>query len=125
MVQQDAALLSPSDRVWVKIPKTGFVGAGRVTGEVVAARDFYITAGDGSKKCLADTSTRATYLRDWIDDDENREYFVPAQWLTTVSAEDAINQVGTCGNQNSVCKPVAPKWRSTVERLKQACLDHE
>lgn len=23
------------------------------------------------------------------------------------------------GNQNTVCKPVTPKWRSTVDRLKQ------
>lgn len=119
------SLLSPGDRVWVKIPKTGFVGVGRVTGEVVPARDFYVTDEDGSRKRLADTSTRATYLRDWIDDDENCEYFVPVQWLTTVPEEEAVNQVGMFGNQNSVCKPVAPKWRSTVERLKQAFPDHD
>lgn len=29
------SLPSPGDRVWVKIPKTGFVGVGRVSGEVI------------------------------------------------------------------------------------------
>ena len=30
-----------------------------------------------------------------------------------------MNDVGLFGNQNTVCKPTAPKWRSTVERLKE------
>jgi hypothetical protein len=34
-------------------------------------------------------------------------------------AEVAVREVGMFGNQNTVCKPTTPKWRSTVERLKQ------
>ena len=29
------------------------------------------------------------------------------------------SSVGFFGNQNTVCKPVTPKWRQTVDRLKE------
>jgi hypothetical protein len=44
---------------------------------------------------------------------------VPVQWLQTVPLEEAVQEIGLFGNQNTVCKPPAPKWRSTVERLKE------
>jgi hypothetical protein len=31
----------------------------------------------------------------------------------------AFKEIGLFGNQNTVCKPTAQKWRSTVERLKE------
>ena len=31
---------------------------------------------------------------------------------------DIVPPIGMFGNQNTVCKPTTPKWRSTVERLK-------
>jgi hypothetical protein len=37
---QTLKLLAPGDRVWVKIPKTGYVGVGRVMEPVQAAKDF-------------------------------------------------------------------------------------
>jgi hypothetical protein len=36
-----------------------------------------------------------------------------------VPLQDAVNEIGLFGNQNTVCKPVTPKWRQTVERLKE------
>lgn len=39
---QTLKLLSPGDRVWVKIPKIGYVGVGRVTDRVVSFNDFII-----------------------------------------------------------------------------------
>jgi hypothetical protein len=47
------------------------------------------------------------------------EYFVPIRWLQTVPLEKAVQEVGLFGNQNTVCKPTTPKWRFTVERLKE------
>jgi hypothetical protein len=44
---------------------------------------------------------------------------VPIQWLQTVPLEKAVQEIGMFGNQNTVCKPTTPKWRSTVERLKE------
>jgi len=46
------------------------------------------------------------------------EYFVPVRWLDTVALENAINEAGFFGNQNTVCRPRSAKWRNTVERLK-------
>jgi hypothetical protein len=36
-----------------------------------------------------------------------------------VPLEKAVREIGLFGNQNTVCKPTTPKWRSTVERLKE------
>ncbi len=117
-------LLSPGARVWVKIPGTGFVGVGRVTGEVIPARDFQITTAEGNSKRLVDIPDGASYWREWIDDDDKCEYFVRVEWLTAVDEDKAVNEVGMFGNQNSVCAPVTPKWRSTVDRLKQRFPNH-
>jgi hypothetical protein len=59
------------------------------------------------------------YHRDLADDPERCEYFVPVQWLQTVPIEKPISEAGLFGNQNTVCKPITPKWRSTVARLKE------
>ena len=39
---QTLKLLSPGDRIWVKIPGTGYVGVGRVTEAVQSVKDFKI-----------------------------------------------------------------------------------
>jgi hypothetical protein len=59
-----------------------------------------------------------TYHREFMDDPERMEYFVPVRWIHSVPLKDAINEIGMFGNTNSVCKPTTPKWRTTVERLK-------
>jgi hypothetical protein len=46
------------------------------------------------------------------------EYFVPVEWLHTVPENRAVLEVGMFGNQNAVCKPVTPKWRTTMDHLK-------
>ncbi|MCF5460637.1 nuclease, partial [Pseudomonas syringae] len=30
-----------------------------------------------------------------------------------------VREVGMFGNQNTICRPTTPKWRWTIERLKQ------
>ncbi|MFC2969490.1 endonuclease NucS domain-containing protein [Acidimangrovimonas pyrenivorans] len=106
-------MLSEGDRVWVKIPGKGFVGVGRVTGPRVPARDFEIDEN------LALETLQGNYHRQFVDDPEKAEYFVPVEWLKTLPEDQGIQEVGMFGNQNTVCKPVTPKWRSTVEALKQ------
>jgi len=58
-------------------------------------------------------------LAKFENDAERCEYFVPIEWIETVPLEQAVKEVGLFGNQNTVCKPTTPKWRSTVERLRQ------
>lgn len=106
-------MLAAGDRVWVKIPGTGFVGVGRVSGSRVAAKDFRIDDRPALDVLVG------TYHREFADDPERAEYFVPVVWEKTLPATKAVQEVGMFGNQNTVCRPVTPAWRTTVERLKQ------
>ena len=110
-------LLEPGDRVWAKVPGTGFVGVGRVTGTATSAVDFQLSTEEGDKPAL-EVLSKADYHREFIDDEERCEYFVPVEWLDTKSIEQAVQEVGMFGNQNTICKPTSQKWRATIERLK-------
>jgi hypothetical protein len=48
---------------------------------------------------------RGTYHRELVNDPERCEYFVAIEWLQTVPVEQAVQEVGFVGNQNTVCKP--------------------
>jgi len=110
-------LLSPGDRLWVKVPGSGFVGVGLVTGRAQPAADFRVTTPEGEVPVL-DVANRGSYHRDLINDTDRCEWFVAVQWLQTVPLERAVQEIGLFGNQNTVCKPTTPKWRYTVDRLK-------
>ena len=105
-------MLSEEDRIWAKIPGKGFVGVGRVTGSRISAKDFIIDGRPALEVLQAD------YHLDFAGDPEKAEYFVPVEWERTITDDKAIQEVGMFGNQNTVCKPVTPTWRTTVERLK-------
>jgi hypothetical protein len=110
-------MLSPGDRVWVKIPKTGYVGVGRVVEAAQAAKDFKVTTAEGPRPVF-DALRHGAEWRALADDAEKSEYFVRVDWTKTVNERDAFNELGLFGNQNSVCQPTTPKWRHTVDRLK-------
>ncbi|MBB3184099.1 hypothetical protein FHR95_001659 [Halomonas fontilapidosi] len=115
------SMLSEGDRVWVNIPKTGYVGVGEVIGERCRADEYRFDTEEGSKSLLELTS-REDYFhlyRNEGGDEDDAEYLVPVRWLHTVSRDQAFSEVGLFGNQNTVCKPTTPKWSHTVERLKQ------
>jgi len=114
---QTLKLLSPGDRVWVKIPKTGYVGVGRVTEAVRPVKEFTVETPAGMRPAL-DILKHADRYKPKADDPEKAEYFVRVVWLDTVPESKAVNEVGLFGNQNTVCQPTTPKWRHTVERLK-------
>lgn len=111
-------LLNPGDRVWVNIPRVGYVGVGRVTGRSQPASAFKVGTASGEESVL-EVAQGGTYHREYINDPERCEYFVPVHWLQTVPTERAVQEIGLFGNQNTVCKPTTPKWRYTVERLKE------
>jgi hypothetical protein len=111
-------LLVPGDRVWVKIPDVGFVGVGRAMGRVQPASTFTLPTVSGDTPAL-DVLKNAAYHRAFADDPERCEYFVSVRWLQTVPKDRAFYEAGLFGNQNTVCKPTALKWRSTVDRLKE------
>ncbi|HET7630685.1 MAG TPA: hypothetical protein VFK16_00070 [Gemmatimonadaceae bacterium] len=114
---QTLSLLNPGDRIWVNVPGSGFVGVGRVTGHVHPAKSFEVTTPEGTKLIL-DAETIGNYGRNYVNDPDRCEYFVAVRWLQTVPVEQAVREVGMFGNQNTVCRPRTPNWRSTVDRLK-------
>lgn len=114
---QTLKLLSPGDRVWVKIPGTGYVGVGRVAESVQPVSEFTVETPDGERSAL-DVLRDGDAWRRKASDPDKAEYFVRVEWLDTVPEERAFNEVGLFGNQNTVCQPVTAKWRHTVERLK-------
>ena len=116
---QTLKLLSPGDRVWVKIPKKGYVGVGTVLESVQPVKDFKVQTDSGEQPALMVLKHGEKYQLT-ADDPERAEYFVRVQWLDTVPENMAFNEVGLFGNQNTVCQPTTPKWWHTVERLKVA-----
>ena len=79
-------MLSPGNRVWVRVPCTGFVGVGRVTGHAQPAATFRVTTAAGDTPVL-EATRRGTYHREFLEDPERCEYFVPVRWLQTVPLE--------------------------------------
>ena len=114
---QTLKLLSPGDRVWVKVPKVGYVGVGRVIETAQSAAEFQVNTPDGPQLAL-DILSNGESLRKNANDPERAEYFVAVEWLDTVEKAKAFDEVGLFGNQNTVCQPTALKWRHTVDRLK-------
>ncbi|WP_198398893.1 PDDEXK family nuclease [Burkholderia pseudomallei] len=80
--------LNPGDRVWVNVPRTGYVGVGRVVGHAQPAREFKVITPDGERPVL-EVATRGTYHAEFADNPENCEYFVPVQWLQAVPLNQA------------------------------------
>lgn len=111
-------LLNPGDRIWVKAPGCGFVGVARVTGRAQPATTFKVTTPSGALPVI-EVAKGGKYHSEFLNDTERCEYFVPVQWLQTVQLENAVHEIGLFGSQHSVCKPTTPKWRYTVERLKE------
>ncbi|MFZ4289154.1 hypothetical protein [Variovorax sp. HJSM1_2] len=114
---QTLKLLSPGDRIWVKIPKKGFVGVGEVSESVQSAKDFKVETLKGEQLAI-DVLQHGSLYRQTANDPEQAEYFVRVKWLDTVDVAHAFHEVGLFGNQNTVCQPTTPKWTHTVERLK-------
>lgn len=115
---QTLNLLSPGDRVWVNIPKTGYVGVGLVRDAARPITELMLSTPQGVRPALEVLSDGPAYAKS-ADDPDRAERFVAIDWLDTKPIGQAVNEVGFFGNQNTVCQPTTPKWRHTVERLKQ------
>jgi hypothetical protein len=105
-------LLKPGARVFVCIPKVGYVGVGIVTDEVVPIKDFQVEI-DGESVPLLETDLHVKMDKD-VDDPDLCEYVVRVEWLKTVPKQEAIWEKGMFANQNSACKL---RNQFTIERL--------
>jgi len=113
--------LKPEDRVWVNVPRKGYVGVGIVEEPVVKVDAFEAVLPDG--RCVPISHPDAEILAPGMfkhqEDEDLAEYLVRVKWLKTVPLSQAVRELGFFGNQNTVCQPTAAKWAHTVERLKQ------
>lgn len=115
---QTLKVLSPGDRIWVKLAGSGYVGVGKVVESMQSVNDFKIRTLQGELPIL-DILVHAAQMKEAERIDPSRmEYLVRVQWLDTVPESEAFKEVGLFGNQNTVCQPTSPKWRHTVDRLK-------
>ncbi len=109
-------VLKPDDRVWVKLAwGGGYVGVGRVVGTAVPASEFRVS----DEERFIDLATTCHYHREYLNDPDRCEYFVPMEWIQTFPKEQQISSAGLFGNQNSICRPRTKKWRETVDVLRK------
>lgn len=110
-------MVAPGDRLWVNVPGAGYVGVARVVGHATPAADFRVLHNGEERPALE--VLQADYHRELVDDPERCEYFVSVEWLYSLPLNEAVKEIGLFGNQNTICRPTTPKWRWTVERLKE------
>ena len=117
------ALLVPGARVWVNVPGRGYVGVCEVENRVVKVDQFVVKLAGDHEVPITEAPLHASKMKENAeqnaDNDDKAEYLVRVKWIRTLPLNEAIHEVGFFGNQNSVCRPTAPKWNHTVERLKQ------
>lgn len=90
-------------RVFVHIPKTGYVGVGTVTG--VARRfDQLQVEVDGVDRLVKELPLSGSYAHEGDIEDVNAEWAVPVAWTHTVPRERAIWKNGMFANQNTAAK---------------------
>jgi len=91
-------------RVFVCIPKTGYVGVGYVTGLAQRFDDAVVTV-DGVERGLASLKLHGSYHHsEGVDGEDTAEYVVPVRWEQTRPREQAVWERGMFANQNSACK---------------------
>ena len=111
-------MLKEGDRVWVNIPKTGYVGVGWVTGAKCRLEEYQFKT-EQQAGTLSELPTKGAYSNLCERSEEEAEYMVPIHWEHTVGLSGAFSETGLFGNQHTVCQPRADKWRHTVKRLRQ------
>lgn len=107
------SLLSPGARVFVCIPKTGYVGVGIVR-EASTKVDQFTLDFAGRQTRLLDLPLDADMMGEDQNDPDKAEYVVGIDWIRTLPADSAIWEKGMFANQNSACKL---RNRFTIERL--------
>ncbi|MFF0243202.1 DUF262 domain-containing protein [Rhodococcus pyridinivorans] len=94
------------DRVFVYVPKVGYVGAGTVAGSAAPADQATLEV-DGKKVNFRSLDLVGPYTHE-IDnpdpDEDYQEWIVPVVWERTVDRESALREAGLFANQHSACR---------------------
>lgn len=111
--RQALAHLTPGARVFVNIPRRGYVGIGEVTDPLLPAQEFHVEV-NGSRVPILKAPHVAKFMEKDADDPELAEYMVRVRWLAQVPREQAFSAKGLFGKQHVVCKL---KNRFTIEKV--------
>ncbi len=105
--------LFPGARVFVNIPKTGYVGAGKVIGKSTPVTEFMVKV-NGRDLPILEAPLAATNIRQPGDGPDEYEYFVPVEWIKTLPKDKAYWEKGLFASQHTACRL---RNRFTIERL--------
>lgn len=91
-------------RVFVHVPKKGYVGVGTVAGKAMPADDAELQV-NGEPRKFRSLDLQGAYAHPGAGDGvDTAEYVVPVDWSHTVPLESAYWREGMFANQNSACK---------------------
>ena len=91
-------------RIFVYIPKRGYVGVAEVAGPATPFAQARFMIG-GVEQALQEQDLRGTYRYAGEEADPDLlEYVVPVRWLKTRERGDAVRKPGLFANQNSACQ---------------------
>ncbi|EXG82376.1 endonuclease NucS domain-containing protein [Cryptosporangium arvum] len=90
-------------RIFVHIPKNGYVGVGIVAGPAQTSTDAVLTI-NLDRQQFTDLALQGSYRLGEPIDPDHAEYIVPVEWIHTRDRDQAIWQRGMFANQNSACK---------------------
>jgi hypothetical protein len=110
---QTLKLLFPGSRVFVNIPKTGYVGVGTVIESAVPIREFKVETSTGEIPIL-EAPLGASKMGDNADDVDLSEYLVRVEWIRTVPRSEAYWEKGLFALQHTACRLTSS---FTIERL--------
>ncbi len=109
-------MLEAEDRIWVNVPKRGFVGVGIVKEVAKPAKETIIQTEEGPKS-FYDLDLHANYNKNALPG--NDEFVILIDWQKKVALSEAVWENGFFANENTVCRPKIDDWNITVNRLKE------
>lgn len=112
---QTLKLLFPGARVFVNIPKTGYVGVGTVRESAIPVKDFKVSI-NGNEIPILEAPLEAPNMDDNANDLDLCEYLVRVEWVKAVPRDQAFWEKGLFAIQHTTCRLTSS---FTIERLSQ------
>jgi hypothetical protein len=116
---QTLRMLEKGSRIWVNVPREGYVGVGLVEETSKPINEFSVVNPQGKKIPILAAPLKSPGIGKSANDPEQSEHLVRVRWIKTVPVSEAISEKGFFGNQNTVARPTAPKWDFTIQRLRE------
>jgi hypothetical protein len=116
---QTLNMLEPGSRVWVNVPRVGYVGVGTVEEPAKEIKNFRVTLSGGKEVSLLEAPLRSPGIGKHADDPGLTEYVFRVNWTKAVPLGQAVSERGFFGNQNTVARPTTAKWNYTIQVLKE------